>query len=94
MKPVFQLASIAITFIALSNVVLAEEIKDAVGPGDSDSRWIIGGSIGSINNIYAGEGTEEFFVPNLQYNGDKFFIQNASLNFSIGQIKNFTPFFK
>jgi hypothetical protein len=39
-------------------VAVPSHASDAVGPGDSDSRWILGAGAASYNNIFRGEGSE------------------------------------
>ncbi len=57
--------------------------SDAIGPGDSDSRWILGGGMASGNNIYDGEGSQNFLYPRFQFNGDRFFIKDGRLSLNV-----------
>jgi outer membrane protein len=59
--------------------------SDAVGPGDSDSRWILGAGAASYNNIYRGEGSEAVVFPNIIYNGERFFVKDGAFNLSLLQ---------
>ncbi|MFT6878720.1 MAG: outer membrane protein [Sulfitobacter sp.] len=83
-------SSLLYSSLSLSATADAEPIKDSVGPGDSDSRWIVGATAYSIKSIYSGEGDITGVAPNLEYNGEKFFVKNGSLNFNIGQYEQFT----
>ena len=64
--------------------------SDAVGPGDSDSRWIVGAGVASFNNIYRGEGSEGVIFPNIVYNGERFFVKNGAFNLSLLQKNAFS----
>jgi len=76
--------SLILSIIALGSAGL-NHASDAVGPGDSDSRWIVGAGVASYNNIYRGEGSEGVIFPNIIYNGERFFIKNGALNLSLLQ---------
>jgi len=78
--------------LSLSSFFLASSIQagDAIGPGESDSRWIVGGSVLVQNNIYAGEDTLGYISPNIVYNGDRFFIKNGTMNLFIAQANGFS----
>ncbi|MFK7729993.1 MAG: MipA/OmpV family protein [Pseudomonadales bacterium] len=78
------LAAIA---MGITNSALA---SDAIGPGDSDSKWILGASTVVVNNIYADEDGLGFLFPNLVYNGDRFFLKNGSLNLHAAQLNDFS----
>jgi len=78
-----------LTFI-IATATGSSVASDAIGPGDSDSRWVLGASAVSFNNIYEGEGSEGFIFPNARYNGDRVFIQHGSINLSLGQVDNFS----
>lgn len=64
--------------------------NDAIGPGDSDSKWVVGANIGVINNPYVGGSAEEFVSPTIRYNGDRFFIKDESLNFHLAKSHGFS----
>lgn len=80
------------TTLAISAAVFAAntQASDAIGPGDSDSRWIVGASVVGQNNIYAGEDGVGYIFPNIVYNGDRFFVKDGTLNLSIGELNNFS----
>lgn len=64
--------------------------SDAIGPGDSDSTWILGATGGAFNNPYVGGDNETGIAPNIRYNGERFFIKDASLNLHITKILGFS----
>lgn len=85
-----RLITSSILLSTFASLAQAETIKDAIGPGDSDTRWILSANVGSFNNIYAGEDSAEYLLPALEYNGDRFFVKDGAFSFSIGQQKKFT----
>lgn len=80
MRKVIRLVGFSIASMVVVNTGYA---KDAFAPGDSDSRWVVGGTALSINNIYAGEDNIGVIVPNFAYRGDNFFVKNGSLNLTL-----------
>lgn len=80
MKTSIQSIALAVASYAFVGSAFA---NDAVGPGDSDSRWVAGGSTSLSSNIYAGEKDENSLSPNIRYNGDRFFVKDGTLNVSI-----------
>jgi len=76
--------SITLFTIATCGAGLSQA-SDAIGPGDSDSRWIVGAGVSSFNNAYAGEGSESVIFPNIIYNGEHFFLKNGALNLALLQ---------
>lgn len=80
MKNSVKMTAITIAAICATNTVLA---SDAIGPGDRDARWLVGGAVGSATNIYAGEGNSSTGFPNISFNGKRFFIKDGSVNYSI-----------
>ncbi|MBB1486816.1 MipA/OmpV family protein [Oceanospirillum sediminis] len=79
----------ATTMIAalLSFNALADShaISDGMKPGDSDSKWVLGGSVGTFNNPLAGEDTEYFVAPNIEYRGERFFLKDGQAGVSLYQ---------
>lgn len=63
--------------------------SDAIGPGDSDSRWILGASAFALNNVYVGEDALLLAAPRLTYNGEHLFLKEGSLNLSFGEQGSF-----
>lgn len=57
--------------------------SDAIGPGDRDARWLVGGGVVTSTNIYAGESNSSTVNPNFVFNGDRIFIKAGSLNYSV-----------
>ncbi|MFK7734224.1 MAG: MipA/OmpV family protein [Pseudomonadales bacterium] len=80
MKTIIQLC--ATICIALA-IVKGAHASDAVGPGDRDTLWLVGGGAGVYTNVYKGENQSGSLIPNLRYNGKLFFIKNATLNLSL-----------
>ncbi len=79
-------ASTSKTLIALASGLMALNTvaSDAVGPGESDSRWIVGGALTNYNNLYAGEDNDTSVFPVIRYNGERFFVKDGSLNLNVG----------
>lgn len=75
---------------ATSALPLHANASDAIGPGDSDSKWILGMAAGVYNNPYIGEGSEAFISPTINYNGERFFIKDGSLNLHIAKSNGFS----
>ncbi|MBL4581659.1 MAG: hypothetical protein JKY29_07555 [Gammaproteobacteria bacterium] len=67
MKIFTQLLVLSCGALTLSSASYA---SDAIGPGDSESTWVLGAITGSGNNIYAGEDRESFLLPRTSYNGE------------------------
>jgi outer membrane protein len=64
--------------------------SDAVGPGDSESQWVVGAAVGASNNPYIGESNHGFIVPTITYNGERFFIKDDSINLHIAKTHGFS----
>ncbi|MFK8050948.1 MAG: MipA/OmpV family protein [Halioglobus sp.] len=81
-----------ITTLATSAAILSAntQASDAIGPGDSESRWILGASVVAQNNIYAGEDAVGYISPNFVYNGDRFFVKNGTLNLFVAEVNQFS----
>ncbi len=70
-----------LSILGVGNMVAPQAIaSDAIGPGDSNSKWVTGLSLGTTNNPYIGESTERFVSPTIRYNGERFFVRDTSLN--------------
>ncbi len=57
--------------------------RDAIGPGDKDTVWVLGGGGGVFTNVYSGEDQSGSVFPKVRYNGDRIFINDGSLNVSL-----------
>jgi len=79
--------ALTLSLIGASTTILA---SDAVGPGESDSTWIIGTGAVSYNNIYAGENRESSGLLNFTYNGDTFFAKDGSLNLHLLKFEQYS----
>lgn len=76
--------------ISVATFTMSIQASDAIGPGDSDSKWIVGASVVGLNNIYAGEGGLAYVFPNIVYNGDRFFIKNGAMNLFVAEVNGFS----
>ncbi len=64
--------------------------SDAIGPGDSSSKWVLGLAAGAYNNPYTGEGTETVFGPTIRYNGERFFVKDGTVNLHLAKSNGFS----
>ena len=88
-----KLISSSLAILALSSTLCgahADSKRDAINPGDKDVRWVVGGTFFSAENLYEGEGRESGFVPTLRFNGEKLFVRNSSIGYSIHQWNHFS----
>lgn len=86
-KRLIKLSILAAAASALSFQAIA---SDAIGPGDSDSKWILGASLGVYNNPYSGEDNTAEIAPNIRYNGERFFIKGGTLNLHLAETHGFS----
>ncbi len=77
-----QLISMIVVGLSVTGVALS---RDAIGPGDKDSRWIVGGGAFTATNIYAGEDSESEFLPRVVFNGERLFVKDGLINYSINE---------
>jgi len=82
MKTSTKLIALAIGTSVLASQAMA---RDAVGPGDKDSRWIVGAGVNTSSNLYAGEDDDTSLYPNFRYNGERFFVKDGTLNLHVLQ---------
>ncbi|GAA6137450.1 MipA/OmpV family protein [Arenicella sp. 4NH20-0111] len=75
---------------ATSAVTISANASDAIGPGDSDSKWVLGVAVGGFNNPFIGEGNDGWISPTVRYNGKRIFINDDSLNIHITKSNNFS----
>jgi outer membrane protein len=75
---------------ASSSLSLQANASDAIGPGDSHNKWVVGMNIGAINNPYLDESVEGFIAPSIRYNGERFFIKDDSLNVHLAKSHGFS----
>jgi len=87
MKKIARTVGLSLSALVASGTIYA---SDAVGPGDSDSKWILGGGLVNYNNIYKGEDSETKIYPNFAYQGDTFFFKNGTLNLSLLKRNKYT----
>ncbi len=76
--------------LAVSFLTATAFARDAIGPGEKDSRWVVGGAVTVSNNIYVGEKDISTITPKIQYNGERFFVKNGSFNLNIGRNGGFS----
>lgn len=65
-------------------------VSDAASPGDSDSKWVVGGYIGGMTNPYADEDSLGFLTPNIEYRGETFFIGDGELGVTLYRTHGFS----
>lgn len=83
-KEISKLAAPIISAFLLSHQVAAEErVSDAIGPGESDSRFVLGAVIGSLDNPYAREGTDGYIVPTFEWRGERLFFDDGQLGLTL-----------
>jgi outer membrane scaffolding protein for murein synthesis (MipA/OmpV family) len=87
MKQIAKSMTLTLCLIGTSITVFA---SDAVGPGESDSTWIVGTGAVRYNNIYAGENRESNGFINFTYNGDTFFVKDGTLNLHLYDFDKFS----
>ena len=72
--------------------VPAEEVRvsDGIVPGDSNSKWVVGGSVGSIENPFVGEDSHDgYLAPNIEYRGEKLFVKGGELGYNLFRSNGF-----
>ena len=67
-----------------------ENVSDAIGPGDSDSKWVLGAYAGNASEVYAGEGDTGFITPNIEYRGEYFFVSDGDIGFNLFRYNGFS----
>ena len=87
MKNLIQICTVICATAITTEATLA---SDAIDPGDRDVRWVLGGGGVVYNNAYRGEDQSGGLFPNIRYNGDRFFIKNATFNVALGQFGAFS----
>jgi|GEM_PF-859764 len=65
-----------------------KNISDAIGPGDSDSTWVLGAYAGTVTAPYVDEESEDFIAPNIEYRGEYFFISKDGIGFNLLRYDN------
>lgn len=84
----------AVTLISISSVAMAMEsrVSDAISPGDSNSKWMLGATIGGQQNHIVGEESDNqgFVNVNLEYRGEKFFVSQDEIGYTIYRNKGFS----
>lgn len=81
---------LAATITSLSFASLAAPASDSFAPGDSDSKWVVGGGGVIATNIYAGEDNLGIIYPNIEYRGERLFFKDGQLGLSVLSIGDFS----
>jgi outer membrane protein len=84
---VFFTTASAMLFLS-SHVTADTPISDAYSPGESDSLWIVGGTILSWDNPYINDGDDDneydgTFSPRVEYRGERFFVDTDGLGLTL-----------
>ena len=90
MKKITGLQSVLLTALisaGLSGQAMAESkrVSDGIAPGDTNSKWLLGATVGGVNNEVIGEDsdTQGFFNINLEYRGEKFFMAKDEIGYNL-----------
>lgn len=79
----------AVSVICISTLTpFSVAASDAVGPGYSDSKWILGIAAGAYKNPYISEDEETWISPTVRYNGERFFVKDDSFNIHVSWTYN------
>lgn len=62
-----------------------ERVSDGIAPGDKDNKWLLGATVGGVNNELAGDDsdTDAFFNINAEYRGEKFFVAKDEIGYNL-----------
>ncbi|OPX55582.1 Outer membrane scaffolding protein for murein synthesis, MipA/OmpV family [Oceanospirillum multiglobuliferum] len=74
-------ASLLLTGLISFNAIASD--SDSFAPGDSGSKWVVGGYVGSFNNPLIGEGREGYAGLNIEYRGEKLFVKDNELGYNL-----------
>lgn len=96
-----KLLSAALGLIVTSSATLADTpVSDAYSPGESDSQWIVGGTVLAWENPYINEGDIDggdddgeyngAIVPRVEYRGERFFIDGDGLGVNLFRKNGFS----
>ncbi|OUS32394.1 hypothetical protein A9Q99_00980 [Gammaproteobacteria bacterium 45_16_T64] len=78
------IATISAVLAPTLTIATEDRVSDAIGPGDSKSKWVVGGTIGAIENPFLNEdSTEGFVIPNIEYRGERFFAKDGELGLTL-----------
>lgn len=90
MKNTAQKLTFKLVLAATLGTAMTVSASDAIGPGDSETKWILGASTVVLNNIYADEDGLGFLFPNVVYNGDRVFFKDGTLNLHATELNDFS----
>lgn len=79
---------IALSLGALALSSFESAASDSFAPGDSDSKWVVGGGAVVSNNIYKGEDNMGVIYPNVEYRGERLFFKDGQLGYSVLRLGN------
>ena len=65
----------------------SKRVSDGIAPGDTNSKWLLGATVGSVNNEFVGEDSdwEGFLHFNAEYRGEKFFIAKNEIGYNLSR---------
>ncbi len=81
---------LAIGFLITLPLAFPVIASDAIGPGDSNSTWVVGIHAGAVNNPFSGEDTEYYAFPNVEYRGERFFVKEGNLGLQFHRDNGFS----
>lgn len=73
--------------IAISSSSFA---SDSFAPGDTQSKWVVGGSLGVISNPLKGEDNIGLLLPKVEYRGERLFVRDGQLGFNLLEQSGFS----
>ena len=86
------LITVALITGLMSTSALAKQklVSDALMPGDSDSKWVAGLTLGGLENPLAGEDSDAIGLAdiNLEYRGETFFLAQDGIGVNLLRYKN------
>ncbi len=100
------ISTVVISLLATSVSFADTPVSDAYSPGESDSKWIVGGGLAVWENHYINEGDsrdsddDEYhyddgeydgtFIPRVEYRGERFFIDDEGLGLTVFRSNGFS----
>lgn len=69
--------------VGIMPIITHAHTSDAVGPGDSNSKWVVGVNAGRMSNPFSDEKNLGFVVPNVEYRGEKLFLKEGALGYNL-----------
>ena len=87
------LAVTLLSGLTATNVLAQDKlISDAVKPGDTDSKWLAGVTLGGVENPFVGEEDKGIGYANinLEYRGEKLFLGQDGLGYNLMRNRGFS----